>query len=221
MIAGIQSPFTSVELRWFLQGGVDDNAALKRWFENSAPLPASEEAGVEWAVRRGDVPDSYLLLAGHADMGIKLREGAFQVKGLVADLGTRVFAEKHEGRVQRWIKWSYADTPLQTLFERSEHVTIEVSKRRAVRLLEFVGAGIHTEVQSSTRVEQGIAFEMTDLRVRDRAFSTIAFEAFPDSASTRAEFDGVVASFLAELDEPRLGVANSMSYPAWLSSLLT
>ena len=221
MATDAQSPFTSIELRWFLDGGADDNRAVKRWFEEYAPLPRTGDvAPVEWAGRLGDAPDIYLLLRGQGDVGIKLREELFQVKGLVADLGERTVGAGHVGRVQRWIKWSYIDGPVRRLFTGDERGLVEVGKTRAVRLIEIEGPGKYREVASSAWIEQGVAFEMTDLVVGGSRFSTIAFEAFPDSQSTRAEFDRVAGCLLDGLSEPRLGAAQSMSYPAWLNSVL-
>lgn len=220
---GVGSPFSSLEVRWFFDGSDGERDAMARWFEECSPVGRSDDVGaVEWKGRKGDEPDTYLLLPGYEDMGIKWREGALQIKGLVSDVGPASYGGHHEGRVQRWIKWSFSDVPanLRTLFRDEDRTLVPVAKTRAVRLVEIENAGDYIEVPSSKWIRQGIAFEMTDLELDGEHFHTIAFEAFPDSDSLRKHFDHVVAGFLAGLEAPDLDLARSMSYPAWLNSRL-
>ena len=112
MPQGVQTPFASIEVRWFFAGDPAKHPGIRRWFEQYSPFPRAPDAGaIEWRGRLGGQPDVYLLLPGQADMGIKWREDTLQVKGLVEDLGPHTFRERHEGRIQRWIKWTYADLP--------------------------------------------------------------------------------------------------------------
>jgi hypothetical protein len=220
---GVGSPFSSLEVRWFFDGNRSERDAIARWFGEHSPVVRSDDVGaVEWKGRKGDEPDTYLLLPGYDDMGIKWREGSLQIKGLVSDVGRASYGGHHEGRVQRWIKWSFSDVPavLRTLFQDEEPTVVPVGKTRAVRLVEIGHSGEYTEVPSSKWVRQGIAFEMTDLQLGSEHFYTIAFEAFPDSTSLREHFDRVVEGFLVGLKAPDMDLARSMSYPAWLNGKL-
>ena len=105
-------PFASHEVRWFFAGQVNQHESLQRWFETVAPFP--KHSGVVPPVRQGrrdDHPDVYLLVPSSDDMGIKWREGALQIKGRASSLGTHVFCGRHQGAIERWMKWSYANTP--------------------------------------------------------------------------------------------------------------
>ena len=105
-------PLASHEVRWFFEGKANQHESLKRWFETIAPMPKSPGVGPPvWKGRLDDQPDVYLLVPGSDDMGIKWREGELQIKGRVSSLGTQVFCGRHQGKVERWIKWSYANTP--------------------------------------------------------------------------------------------------------------
>lgn len=227
MQPSVGSPFSSIETRWFFGGGDGDRATIKRWFEDYSPFEkATDIAPVEWAGRKNDEPDTYLLLPGYEDMGIKWREGKLQVKGLVADVGASAYSGRHSGHVQRWIKWTYAAVPaaLRTLFSddgADDRTLVPVYKTRAVRLVEIEASGEFAEVASSEWIRQGVAFEMTDLHLAGEEFYTIAFEAFPDTDCLRTHFDSVVGAFLQGLEGPRLDLARSMSYPAWLNGRLT
>jgi hypothetical protein len=71
-------------------------------------------------------------------MGIKWREGEFQIKGRVSSLGTQVFCGRHQGEVECWVKWSYPDMPpaYKNLFlngHKQELLTVAVQKVRTIR----------------------------------------------------------------------------------------
>ena len=213
-------PFTSIETRWFFEGAAARHPDLRRWFETSAPFPRPPGIGPpEWRGRAGGEPDVYLLLPGCADMGVKWREGTLQVKGRAEDLGARRFGERHEGRVQRWIKWTCAEVPdsYRALFAdggRLGLATAAVHKTRALRMISLE-PGSPREVEPGTVVDRGVGFEMTELELNRKNYCSIAFEAFPDDATTAAGFDAVVRAFAGEF-AGTLVVDASMAYPDWL-----
>jgi hypothetical protein len=213
-------PFTSMETRWFFEGAAARYPDLRLWFETSTPF--ARAAGVvapEWRGRAGGDPDVYLLMPGCTDMGVKWREGTLQIKGRVEDLGARRFDARHEGRVQRWIKWTYPEVPAayRALFAGGEPhglATAAVHKTRALRMISLEAAGPQ-EVAPGEVLDRGVGFEMTELERDGVRHCSIAFEAFPDDAETAAGFDAVVAGFLAGLEDV-LVVETSLAYPDWL-----
>jgi len=213
-------PFTSIETRWFFEGPPGRYPGLRRWFETTTPFPrAAGVAAPEWRGRAGGEPDVYLLVPGCTDMGIKWREGTLQIKGRVDDLGARRFDTRHEGRVQRWIKWTYPEVPAayRGLFAQSERhglATASVHKTRALRMISLDTAEPQ-EVAPENVLARGVGFEMTELELDGAHFCSIAFEAFPDDTVTAAGFDLVVAGLLRGLAET-LVLDASMSYPDWL-----
>jgi hypothetical protein len=103
-------PFASREVRWFFEGKSDQNESLKHWFETVSPIRKNHDVGQPvWQGRLDDQPDIYLIIPGSGDMGIKWREGEFQIKGRVSSLGTQVFCGRHQGEVECWVKWSYPE----------------------------------------------------------------------------------------------------------------
>jgi hypothetical protein len=213
-------PLASLEVRWFFQGAVDQHQVLKKWFET-----AKRKDGLgppEWKGRLQDKPDVYLLVPASDDMGIKWREGDFQIKGRVASLGTQVFCNEFQGKVERWMKWSYATLPepYQRIFADGKQnglSTIAVSKRRALRKVRLnTLTGEAEEVDAKTFIDRGFGFELTDLKVGEKAHCSVAFEAFPDDSAMDAAFTQAVEAFLADLKGVNLSATNSLSYPAWL-----
>ncbi|HSM31718.1 MAG TPA: hypothetical protein VK854_13550 [Woeseiaceae bacterium] len=211
-------PFESIETRWFFEGDSSLHSELRSWFESCAPFRrAADVRAPEWTGRAGGEPDVYLLMPGCTDMGVKWREGMLQIKGRVADLGTRNFGARHRGRVQRWIKWTYAEVPAayRALFDVNGSLqTAAVHKTRALRMISLDSARPE-EVAPDSTLERGVGFEMTDLELHGERYCSVAFEAFPGDEESEAGFDTVVERVLGELEIP-LGVGISLSYPDWL-----
>jgi hypothetical protein len=220
-------PLATHEVRWFFEGQAHQHKALKHWFETIAPLPKSPGVGPPvWQGRLDDQPDVYLLVPGSDDMGIKWREGALQIKVRIASLGTQVFCGRHQGKVERWIKWSYAHPPAayQRLFggeQGTALVTAAVRKRRALRTVRLdTLTGTAEEVDVQTGVDRGLGVELTDLEVAGKVYCSLAFEAFPNDAAMAAAFSEAVEAFVDGLTAYDLTVASSQSYPAFLGSIL-
>lgn len=216
-------PFASHEVRWFFEGAAAQHPTLKRWFETFSPIERVGEFGPpEWRGRLGGEPDVYLLVPGADDLGIKWREGNFQIKGRVASLGVHSFCGRFQGSVERWVRWSYAGMPeaYRNLFidgKADGLVNVSVGKTRALRKISLdTYNGSVLEVDPKTFIDRGINFELTDLEVAGKRYCTLAFEAYPDDSGMHAGFTRVVETFLDGLREVELGKDNSMSYPGWL-----
>lgn len=220
-------PFGSHEVRWFFQGKTNQHESLKNWFETVAPVQRHPGVGPpEWKGRLDDQPDIYLLVPGSDDMGIKWREGKLQIKGRVACLGTQVFCGRHQGVVERWMRWSYTNTPApyQRLFvagKEMDLVTVSVRKTRALRKVRLdTLTGEAQEVDVKTHVDHGLGFELTDLEVAGKYYCSLAIEAFPNDSAMNAAFTRAIEAFVVELTDLDLTAAHSGSYPAWLGGII-
>jgi hypothetical protein len=220
-------PLASHEVRWFFEGKVQQHASLQQWSETTTPFPKRPGVGPPvWQGRRDDQPDVYLLVPGSHDMGIKWREGELQIKGRVSSLGTQVFGSRHQGQVERWIKWLYTHVPAsyQRLFEAGQEtgvVTASVRKTRAVRKVRLdTLTSTAEEVDVQTYVDRGLGCELTELEVAGHAYCSLAFEAFPNDSAMDAAFTEAVAAFLDGLTAYDLTAAQSQSYPAFLSGVI-
>jgi hypothetical protein len=137
-----------------------------------------------------------------------------------------VFCGRHHGAIERWMKWSYANTPVayQRLFVRGKEmglVTASVQKTRAVRKVRLdTMTGKAQEVDAKTVVDRGLGCELTDLEVAGKAYCSLAFEAFPNDSAIDAAFTQAVEAFLDELTAFDLAAAHSQSYPAWLRGII-
>jgi len=220
-------PLASQEVRWFFDGTATQHESLKRWFETIVPIPQRPGVGpLVWQGRLDDQPDVYLLVPGSDDMGIKWREGELQMKGRASSLGTQVFCGRHQGVVERWIKWSYTHMPtayhrLFTAEQESGLVIAAVRKTRAVRKVRLdTLTGQRQEVDAQTCVDRGLGIELTDLEVAGAAYCSLAFEAFPDDSAMGAAFTEAVEAFLDGLTAITLTATHSQAYPAFLGSVM-
>ena|GEM_PF-1226607 len=216
-------PFASHEVRWFLDGAIDRHPLLQSWFDTGSPIPKKGEFGPPvWMGRLDGKPDVYLLVPGADDMGIKWREGNFQIKGRTASLGVQTFCGRFQGQVERWVRWSYGNLPdsYHRLFTDGDNeglITVSVGKTRALRKIRIdTYNGSAEEVDPKAFIDRGINFELTDIEVGGKSCCTVAFEGYPDDSAMHAAFTQVVEAFLDGLEGVEISAGNSMSYPAWL-----
>ena len=216
-------PFASHEVRWFFDGAVDLHPLLRIWFETSSPIPKKGGFGPPaWMGRLGGEPDVYLLVPGADDMGIKWREGNFQIKGRVVSLGVHSFCGRFQGSVERWVRWAYGNLPdsYRRLFTDGDNkglLTVSVRKTRALRKIRLdTYNGSAEEVDPKAFIDRGINFELTDIEVDGKSYCSLAFEAYPDDSAMHEAFTRTVETFLDALEGVELGTGNSMSYPEWL-----
>ena len=229
--------FSSVEVRWFFDGGLDPDSEVVAWFRNRDTLPAyGTPHPLEWPARARE--DTYLVLPGQNAMGIKWRAAAgpdhrgamLEFKGATALLGTaHRLGPDATGRVERWMKWSIpADTvPAEVaglLDPGALPINVSVAKSRLVRTIRLSALGHAAEVplpEAGAELDRGLAFELTRIQVAGDPYWSLGVEAFPDEPTVTDAFDGVVAQLLSGYPGPALTASNSWSYPGWLQRLVT
>ena len=165
-------PFASHEVRWFFDGGGRSASCAAKLVRIEQPVRKKGDFGPPvWMGRLDGQPDVYLLLPGADDMGIKWREGNFQIKGRAASLGVHEFCGRHQGSVERWIRWSYTKLPdsYHRLFTDGDNkglITVSVRKTRALRKIRLdTYNGSAEEVDPKAFIDRGINFELTDIEV--------------------------------------------------------
>jgi hypothetical protein len=217
----------SHEVRWFFTGSVDAYPNFKSWVEEFCPFEREDPvASPQWRGRLGDKPDVYFMIPDQIDMGIKWREGKLEIKGLQSSLGTQLFQGGHTGKVERWMKWSYAGQVIANTFlpwinsvAQPGPRKVGIFKRRCLRKVRMdPHSGESREVSTTRLVDRGANLEVTDLTVGSGCYCSIGFEAFPDDSEMHAAFSRLVNRFLEGLQGVKLTTANSMSYPEWLAS---
>jgi hypothetical protein len=220
-------PVTGLEVRWFFEGNVTQQDELRRWFHAARPWRGTtrpEHARAEPRAESASGADVHLVIPAAADMGIRWRRGTLQVKGRMNGARTERFCGSFEGRLERWVTWSYDDLAAfyRSVFAAPPHgvVTVPVRSTRLLRKVRLdARTGLAEEVPPETFVTRGLTVELADLEVNGMAFCSLGFEAFPDDVRMPATFVREVSACLASLEHVTLSAANSQSYPGWLGTL--
>ena len=83
--------------------------------------------------------------------------------------------------------------------------------RSEIRLDPF---GPAQEVPNSEHIDRGLNYELTDLKIGDAGYVSLAFEAFPDDSEMPEQFVQIVTSFLAGFDLAAFdGVSHGRTQP--------
>jgi hypothetical protein len=208
--------YASTEIRWFWPGWAGWLALLD-WFEGNGRLPTPihpEPART----------DHYLCLPDCQTVGVKQREGRFEVKALTTAPHPAT-VETAVGQIDEWVKWSLQPSaaialPFVADLDQSGPWRA-VSKQRYTRLYQVDGEWV-TAVAPGTIIAAGCSVELTQITVAaaTEKWLTLGFEAF-GSVEKTAVLEKVLSHFLRQQAPPpaNLTAANSLSYPAWLLGL--
>jgi hypothetical protein len=204
----------TAEARWFIPETLPD--AVLEWFRADQTL---DSGGVQ--------VHEYLLFPDCDSVGVKLRDGRFEIKAMQGasqplrqDLGIK-------GRTEQWVKWSFANEGLQVL-DQALHQSgrwLKVRKERYLRRFS-VERGRLMEVTASQGplplVGCNIEVTRIDVDADPRFWFTLGFEAFgPTTVTARILNDALLLFFNEHGSVPgtTLSEYESASYPAWLAKL--
>ncbi len=198
----------SAEVRWFLLGSVPIQTVY--WFDPTSSLSPEERT------------DRYLVFPGCESVGVKVRQGNFEIKALRGAAETTWFPGSVSGRTDCWVKWSYngpaAEAWIETLAGESEG-WVDVAKVRWQRRFALE-AGHPVETTTDTWPDEGCNVELTRVLARSQEWWSLAFEAFGEPGRVREILRRVGVYFF--VSQPPLDsflVVNSCSYPTWLAGL--
>lgn len=166
--------FPSTEVRWFIKGALPEKVSA--WFEFFDPEPQDPRQ------------DYYLNTRESVKYGIKLREENIQIKTQIADLGLFAVLQDIEGQMAKYEKWSFPVTSNEewaSLIERPD-VWVPVKKMRQMIRFTLEG-GFPDKIEMEERVENGCEVELSTLEVIDKAYWSLAFEAFGKTADVNLE----------------------------------
>lgn len=204
----------STETRWFIAHTLPDE--VLDWFRAGILL---DSEGVR--------DHEYLLFPGCDSVGVKLRDGRFEIKAICGSPQPLNSGLGIAGSKQHWVKWSLASDALQ-LLEAPLHRSgqwINVRKERYLRQFSFnQGALLEVTEKQGAFPAMGCNVEVTRIEVNaePRRWFTIGLEAFGAPAVTAHILDDALRLFFGTYGPPPSGALtenNSASYPAWLTQL--
>jgi hypothetical protein len=195
------------EVRWFFPGMIPQ--AVIDWFGGGAPAAP--------APKRTDI---YLPLPASLALGIKLRQGRFEIKTRTSEPRPVSYPHFVSGMAAQWKKESYS-TPLVAALEArlNDPAAFHVVKERHLRKFSL-GQDTVTEIGPGGAAMLGCLFEITQLWCNGQASWTAALEAF----GAMERLDGVLhrvahTVFKSAPCPVRLDEQSCADYPDWLPSL--
>ncbi|UNU26863.1 hypothetical protein [Microcoleus vaginatus] len=202
----------SLEMRWFYSGALPKS--LNQWF-------GSESLGAYLSPPE-EREDIYLLVPNCDYLGVKLRGKTLEVKWRQAELGTMQFANRWEGKAEKWLKWVCADTmaPIPADIVATGK-WVGVKKKRAQRLYQVSAPGSLMPVMSvpvEAPIPQGCTVELTQLNINGSAWWTLGFEAFGSESCLTESLETVASWTSKSYQAQKLKAEDSSAYPIWLGS---
>ncbi len=197
----------SAEARWFMRGAVPIEAL--DWIQQWELAPCKPE----------EREDHYLDLPDTASIGVKLRDGKFEVKRRDAYLGTVPLGSRVTGRLALWRKWSYKVAGDDVQKSPDGH-WFTVEKKRFLRKYSHESSGL-IPAEPKSFPARGCTVELTLIQARDAKWWSVGLEAFgPDEGGLRDTLILAAAKcFTAGSHYPSLSVNDSFDYPEWLLSI--
>jgi hypothetical protein len=197
-------------------------------------IPGALPDGVFRWFKGGRILDSqgvqiheYLLFPDCQSVGVKLREGRFEIKAILDASQPFSLGPGIQGTTEQWVKWSFASESLQAIDPALHHsgLWLKVYKERFLRKLS-ADRGILEEVSARPGALPGTGcnIELTriELEANPRYWFSLGFEAFgPSPVAAKILLEAIHLFFLDHGQVPgiSLGERNSLSYPAWLAKV--
>lgn len=198
---------TTAEIRWFIKGEVPK--AVKTWFENLNGFYSEEN-------KRADL---YLSIPSTGSVGIKFREGSFEIKRKNKYLGLLEFPPNITGIAERWKKWNFQSGDNEVSFEAENNGEwIEVFKTRNLQKFIFGPTGKISGGFDHYRSD-GCNVELTKVIANNSIWWTLGLETY--GAIEFLEKNLYVAfDYVFQSNFPRvLSKDNSFGYPQWMIKL--
>lgn len=223
--------YHSAEVRWFLPD-VGQLGRLLHWLRLDGTLPVRVEGEYDSSAFREPFikqerprTDEYLLLPAAA-VGVKQRQGRFEVKALVQP--PQPFAQADlAGFSEQWVKWSFnpSKPTAHALDGELDAAGPWVGVEKVRYLLKLsLDSGVPVLVAPDDRPDTGCNVELTALTLNftTAAWLTFGFEAFGAPEQVVGYLQAAVRHFcdMARRLPGMLDAASSASYPVWLARLV-
>lgn len=202
---------TTSEIRWFMKGEIP--VSIKNWFDNLKGFyeNQSERTDIYLQSKNPNVP------------GIKFREGRFEVKQKIENLGVLENASEISGNAELWKKWSFEskESEIQQGLENEEW--IKVAKARSLQKYIFdqngkISGGFDNYKSDGCNLELTKVF-IHSSNALEKNWWTLGLETYGSTeflyTNLQKAFEHIfVAGFPISLQNQ-----HSFSYPEWLSIL--
>jgi len=199
----------NLEIRWFIEG---KKPAIQKWMDDLK------------FKKQKDRVDIYLVLPKpHCDfVGIKTREGKFEIKYRIATYNYRMKDKAIQGKAEFWSKYSKEiDNTSLEAFNTINLRKVAVSKKRFQVGYILKPPDYEMEYSKAKHIDQGLKIEITDLEIIENEeikidWWTIGIDFFGVNHEEILEA-GLPVVFENYPLEIKNTLTKSFSYPEWVS----
>lgn len=194
---------TTAEIRWFVKGNIPKE--INDWIQNL-------KGEIEYQTPRTDL---YLNIKDTPNLGVKFREGRFEVKQKMAELGELIYGS-NSGNAELWKKWSFEARDEKIQFaDIINKEWVEVIKSRKLKKYIVTNEGEIKEGFDNYQSD-GCNLELTEVAIQSSIWWTLGLETYGNektlSQNLNAAFQHI---FKNEFSKP-LDIHNSFAYPKWI-----
>ncbi|RCJ32874.1 hypothetical protein A6770_18265 [Nostoc minutum NIES-26] len=201
---------TTNELRWFYPGTIPED--IEFWFQQNCLIDQMRSPQ--------EREDRYLYTPECDYLGIKLRQGRFEVKWRKAELGVLRFGEFVEGKAEKWGKW-LCDDPTKESFQLAQisdsSSWVNVQKVRYSQPYQVLSNLSVQAVAANEHITNGCNVEITQLIIQEHTWWSLALEAFGEDACLMDNLRTTASWVFNTYQGAKLLAVNSYAYPHCLS----
>jgi hypothetical protein len=195
--------FTTAELRWFIHTNIPED--LLDW------LRSMNGHYEEQSTRT----DTYLLNRNNKTLGIKFREGRFEIKSRIMKPETIDVAENVNGELEIWKKWSLSVENLDDQLSSSSE-WINVNKTRYLQKFEISPENNLSKANPGFFPVLGSNVELTLIDCPSWKGFTLGVEAFGEPGKITDSLQLTISKLFSSFRWEVLHGIQSMGYPEWL-----
>lgn len=205
--------YPTAEVRWFLQGNIP-HQVLKAYLKEGQ-RPISQPSRI----------DHYLRLTERSDLGIKIRQGALEIKQRTHSYGIRQFNSQSTGYVANWLKWRFELHPSSQILTNDIAPSPQwtaIRKKRWLRRFSYQNTGDFFEIPGELEITKGCEWELSEVQIVGSLdiWWSIAFESFGESNNLQNELTKVVEKIFIGIGKMEYLPQDSKSYPEWINLVI-
>jgi len=191
------------EIRWFYDGEIPDE--ICNWIQNL-------KGEIESQPPRTDV---YLNINDTPNLGIKFREGRFEVKQKMKKLG-EFTSNNISGKAELWKKWSFvAEDGKIPLADIQNGEWVEITKSRKLKKYIISETGEIKEGFDNYQSD-GCNLELTKIICKMKSFWTLGLETYGQTNSLHHNLKTAFEFVFQSKFPIKLNPSDSFSYPEWI-----
>jgi len=200
--------FHTAEIRWFQPGIIPKE--IEKWFTSLAGQIEKQPPRT----------DQYIKLIGSNTLGIKIRDGRFEVKEKQSHENNILSVNNIEGYIELWTKWSFESS--ENKYHLNEIIKgefIGIEKTRTMQKYIFDSKGNISGGFDNFKSD-GCNLELTSVSIDNSDWWTLGLETYGRTGSLEQNLKTAFELIFKNQFPGSLSIKESYGYPAWLEYII-